>query len=393
MLRLIRSLKKYQSGHLPLYHISVVVLFWAIADGITSFVLPIFLKQVLKDLFLVGLVFASSSVFGIMADFYYGSEQKGKTFKPYFYLSLLLALLAYVLILFANSWFIFLIVMAFWGVYYQSLNFSIVDFVGRFSKKWEHAQFSGVINMFSSLGYLIAPLIAGYMILQGRISMMAAIFFMILSGLSFLFWFSKKKVVPEPPKRKLSFAKELKIWLKVGKKSFWVLIGGYLINTWDSLVWSMGPILLLTTLGTKGAFVMACFSIPKVFLQGYAGKLADKKGKKQFVFLGILIAGIFLSLFSFGNSLLFKMFMALGSAVGVAFFLPAADGLLIDMVSDFKQDEEEIAGLRGFSYDLAYVINPIVAGLLGSVIGLPATFLFFGAFLVFGAVLIKLLWR
>ena len=46
MLRLLRSIKQYKDGHQPLYHISLVILFWALADGIASFVLPVFMKQV-----------------------------------------------------------------------------------------------------------------------------------------------------------------------------------------------------------------------------------------------------------------------------------------------------------------------------------------------------------
>lgn len=393
MLRLFQSLKQYKDGHQPLYYISIVILFWAIADGIASFSLPIFLKQTLNDLSLVGLVIGSSSFFGLIADFIMGSEQKGRTFKPYFVGSVIMAIAAYFLSLKAQSWLVFLLIMAFWGFYYETFNFALIDFLSRFTKKWEHAQSSGVVNMFFALGYLLAPLIAGYVILRGRTSMTLALVFMLLSAFSFLWWFGTKKVYPEPPKKKLSFLKEMRLWFKVGRKSTMVLIGLFLLNIWDSLIWSMGPIFLISSLGEKAAYVMACFGIPRVFLQGYAGRWADKRGKKQFLISGLVIAGLFLSLFSFTNSLIYKIIIALASAVGAALVWPAVDGLFVDMIDGYKEEEEEVAGVRGLAHNLGYILGPIIAGFLGSSLGLPTTFFLYGIFLVVGALLMKLFWK
>lgn len=393
MLRLWQAIKQYKDGHQPLYHLSLVILFWSIADGIVSFALPIYLKQVLKDLFLVGLIFASSSFFGLLADIVFGSEQKNRTFRSYFVTSVILAIVAYLLTLKAYSWLSFLLVMALWGVYYESFNFCLVDFLSRFSKKWEHAQASGVVNMFFSLGYLLAPLIAGFVVLRGRIAMIDALFFITLSAFAFLFWFAGQGLKPEPPVKKLNFKEELKLWFKVGKKSFWVLNTSFLLYLWESLIWGMGPILLLSTLGAKGSFVMVCFSVPRVFFQGYAGYWADKKGKKSFLILGLIITGVFLALFSLSNNLIFKSLMALVSALGASLVYPAADGLFIDMIDGYKEEEEEIAGVKGVAFNLGYIIGPIIAGFLGRALGLSLTFIIFGIFLVFGAILMKVFWR
>ena len=265
--------------------------------------------------------------------------------------------------------------MALWGIYFDSLNFGIVDFLSNFTKKQEHAESSGVIEMFYSLGYLIAPIVAGYMILKNRSAMGAALFFMISSGLFFMFWFSRIKVEPKLSKKKLSFLKEFKIWIKIGKKSLWILLALFLYALWDAFVWSIGPIFLISVLQEKSAYVMACFIIPSVFLQGFTGRLADKKGKKGFLWIGLITAGIFLSLFSFSSSLFLYALLALGSAMGACLIKPAVDGLFIDVIDEYKDGEEEVAGLRSVAHNLGYIIGPILAGFLANSFGIPFTFL------------------
>ena len=393
MLRFWESIRKHKDGRQSLYRISVVILFWALADGIASFVFPVYLNQVLKDIRLVGLIFGSSSLFGIFFDFILGCDQNGRSFKPYFFFSIILACITYVLCFKVNSGLRFLLIMALWGIYFDSLNFGIVDFLSNFTKKQEHAESSGVIQMFYSLGYLIAPIVAGYMVLKNRSAMGAALFFMILAGFAFVYSFGNKKIEPEPPEKRLSFLKEVKIWLRAGKMGVWALLGLFLLNIWDAVIWSMGPIFLLSDFGEKSAYVMACFVIPSVFLQGFTGRLADKKGKKEFLFIGLASAGFFLSIFGLGRSLILKAFFALGSAIGASLVKPAADGLFIDMIDGYKKQEEEVAGLRSAAHNLGYIIGPILAGFLAKYMGMPNTFLIYGIVLVFGAGIIKIFWR
>ncbi|HUV47203.1 MAG TPA: MFS transporter, partial [Candidatus Bathyarchaeia archaeon] len=338
-MRILQAIIEHRQEHKHLYNIGSFFVLLTLADGIASFALPVYMEQVLKNLSLVGILFSTSSIFGLLASFLFGCEQKGRTFKSYFLLAFVLSLANFFLAIRATSWLSLLLVMALWGIYYEAINFGLVEFLNRFSRKWEHAYSSGLVQMFSALGYLLGPIVASLLILRNKEAMKAAIFFMSLAGLVFFWWFGRKKINPKPPKRRYRLRNEFKVWIRVGRKSFWVLLCSLLLTLfWESLIWSMGPIFLVQVLKEKSAYVMVCFGLPKVLLQAYAGRWADKKGKKQFLILGLIIAGFFLSFFGFGNHWFLKALAAMGSAVGASLAWPAADGLLIDVVYGRKDE-------------------------------------------------------
>jgi MFS family permease len=75
--------------------------------------------------------------------------------------------LVYPLILFsANSFVIYLIAMVLWGIYYDLKNIASFDYIGRYTEKREHADSFGLLSVFSSAGYLIAPLIVGLLVAE-----------------------------------------------------------------------------------------------------------------------------------------------------------------------------------------------------------------------------------
>jgi DHA1 family multidrug resistance protein-like MFS transporter len=392
---LLQLLGQSQQKNKVLSRFGLIILFYALADGIASFALPVYMEQSLQDLALVGLIFGSSSIFGAVGSLFFGFEQKGRTFKPYFLSAMVMAAAAYLLALKVQSWSGFLVIMALWGFYYEGINFSWMDFLGRYTQKAEHSGGAGIVQMFNALGYLLGPLLAGWLILRGRWAMAPALLFLFLSWLLFLAFFGRKKIAPDVPQRKLRLLTELKTWIRVGRRSFWVVLANFLQTAlWESLIWSMGPILLTRTLGSKSALVMALFLIPSVFLRGFSGRWADRKGKKEFVILGLVMAGLFLSLFGLFNSLLLKSLTAFLSACGVCLFWPAADGLFIDLVDGYSKDnEEEVAGVRGLAHNLGYVVGPMIAGFLGQALGLNITFIVYGAFLILGAGMIKGFWK
>ncbi len=401
MIRFLEAIKKYENGHRPLYHFALVIFLWAVVDGIISFSIPIYLQEAIKNLALVGFVFSLSSCFGLFWDLYLGSQQKGRVYKSYLWQGFLLtALMCFLIFKFSGLWW-FVVMMAVWGFYFENIWFGTFDFLDRFAKRWEHAESFGLVQMLRSAGYVLGPVIGGLAVFLGKGINMGIAFFLLLVGMGFFWtWFHKgeKRILhDEPPKKRLTKGKEVKLWLKVGKKAFWALIGIFLINLWDSLVWFMGPIFL--TLHQKGGggslagLTMASFVLPTVIVPGLAGRWADKKGRKGPMFLGFLLAGVFLALFGMGQGALIMMIWALFSAGSISLTIPAVNGLFVDAMAKVKIEDEEIVGARGVASSLGFIIGPVVAGFLGVIMEARMVFAIFGMMMILGAGIIGFFWK
>ena len=392
MLRLIHSLKKYEQGHRPLFLLSFVIFIWAIANGIVSFALPVVMSESLGDTFIFGLVFAASSFFGALFDFYLGFGIVKPNYKKFFYLTLLLTMLLSIFSLKAASLLMFLFIMAIWGVYYEYFHFAVLDFVSRFSKRWEYAESFGLTNMAKSLGYLIGPLIAGGALAVGQKAAFAdALVVSLVSLILFHYFFGKQKILlEEPSKKRINIKKEILIWLRIGKTAWPALFSNFLINIWDSTLWSFGAIFLADRLGIKTAGLSFVFLMaPLVFLEGFTGRLADKIGRRRPISYGLVIAGVSLAFFGRIQGFLSAAILLLISSVGIALSLPAANGWLIDLFVKVREDEEEILGIRGLSVNLGYIFGPLLMGFLVSAFGLGQAFMIFGAAIALGGMAIS----
>jgi len=221
---LVWHFKRYGSKHKALYFLSLIFLFWAIFDGIVSYIAPLVIVESGLSKTLMGIVIGASSVAGALFDFL-----MCRIFKSTFYRRIFIIMFAvcflYPLILWqAKSFVIYLIAMALWGIYYDLKSFGIFDFIGRHTEPVEHSSSFGVVAVFLSLGYLLAPILAGVLIgemVDWRPFVMAWIF-LLISFLFFLilFYLMRKEKSNSGQKehecRKVNLFLEIGLWEKLG---------------------------------------------------------------------------------------------------------------------------------------------------------------------------------
>src|SRR3989338_9146500 len=160
-------MRDYGRRHQALYLLSLVILFWAVFDGITTYVTPLVLTESGLSKTAIGLIIGSSSVFGAVVDFLMCKLFKNSHYRRVFMGMFAFSALYLLVLATAKTFWLFLLAMTLWGVYYDLKNFGSFDFIARFTRTAEHYSSFGVMTVFQAGGYLLAPLIAGFLIVDG----------------------------------------------------------------------------------------------------------------------------------------------------------------------------------------------------------------------------------
>jgi len=391
--------KKYGNRHKIVYTLALLMLFWCIYDGIITFITPIVITESGLSGTLMGIIVGTSSIAGALFDFIACRIFKSLFFRRVFLIMFGICLFYPLLLFRAKTFWIYIIAMALWGVYYDLKNFGIFDLVSRYTKHNEHSSSFGVVSVFVSLGYLLAPIIAGFMVGEsvGWQPFVASWIFLLISaifllGLIVLTRYQKNDATVPTAEvcQRVNFLNEVGLWKRIGKIIFPVLILTLLLNFVDSFFWTVGPLLAESFSGTFGfaGFFMAAYSLPALLVGWFVGPITGKFGKKRAALTCLFIGSIILStLFLFHNQMLLigVIFMA---SIFISMAWPAINGAYADYISETIRMENEINGLEDFFTNIGYVIGPMIAGFLVDLLGNTETFSVLGGFVAICALIL-----
>jgi len=125
----IKNLFLKNNNQLPLVLIfALVVMFWAIFDSSMQYITPILMKEQNFSNTLIGVIIGFSSVAGALFDFFIYKVFKDTNFRRVI-LVMLAICFAYPLLLWqAKTIWLFLFVVAIWGIYYDLYRFGMLNF-------------------------------------------------------------------------------------------------------------------------------------------------------------------------------------------------------------------------------------------------------------------------
>jgi MFS family permease len=385
---LITHFRTYGIKHKFLYSTSLMLFFWSIFDGIITYVTPLVITESGYSNTIMGIIIGSSSIAGALFDFLLSKYLQTSSWRR-LYLIMFAVCFVYPLILWQSKIiFIYLIAMALWGLYYDLLSFGNFDFVSREMQTDENASSFGVMGVFKSAGYLLAPLIVGLVIAEfvDWKPFVLAWIFLIIAFIIFIGFYlqGKKRGVKQerlPRYRPKGFLVEINLWKKIGKILLPFLSFTMLMSMHDSFFWTIGPILSQTFVDFKpldGLFLTA-FSLPPLIVGWFVDKFQNFLGDKA-NFKSYIISSIFLISFAFFRNPLVLLFIILISSTFSTFTWAIEQGMYADRIEDAFNREKEIAGLVDFSVNLGYIFGPILAGFLSDKVGYFNTFALLGIF-------------
>jgi len=380
-------------GYRNISLISLSALFFTLGNGVVWFVLPIIAEKLVDNLIVFGVLMALPFFIQFLFDIPLGmiSDYLGR--KKLIITGLFFMFLLGIYLPYTSSIIPYVIFMIILGVAGLIIVVPARSYVMRISPANKSSEFFGIFETLYQLGFTIGPVIAGYLLLVGLnqgVSYSGLFYsFVCLISIAFLLFLPDIVVGTHSIRHIItSFIHHDKIYLRgildyrdLNYAGLTVLLSTFVFVTIDGITWAIEP--LYTTEGYSTEFVgllLSVFVIPFLLFELPAGIIADRFGKTKVLFGGMLMGGIFFILFGLVDSKPLLLTSAFLSSTGLALSKPAIDGFLTDISS--KKERGGIVGVWNMTEDLAYVISPIIGGIIAEYYGLQLTFIFCGGLLI-----------
>ena len=367
---------------------SLVMFFITMGDSIMSYVSPIYFEEVLHNSTQMGLLIASSSLFGFVADLIISKLFPNKRYSFFLIWTIFLAILFPLSYAFLSPTITVLIFgMAVWGIYYEFLEFSNFHFIHEHQNPSDHSKSFGTLQSIRSIAWIVAPLVSSMLLMEGyRTSFMAAIGFFVVGLIAFVMFnasLPKKKHQTIEKVVKRNIWQEFVIWKILLRKIWPVWLFTIVIYLIDATFWTSGAILSeeLKHVHTYGSWLLPLYVLPFLFAGMITKKLGDAFGKKRVAFTSGSLAGLLLVAGGMVENISALLIIVLVSSIFTAIAIPEIMATSEDYVGRLKFFSNDMVGLERSAVSIAYVIGPALAGYLGGLVGHQLVFSFMGGVL------------
>jgi MFS transporter, DHA1 family, multidrug resistance protein len=366
---------------------TLMLFFWTLFDGLMSYVTPVIIDEHGFSGTALGLIIGSSSIAGAFFDFFLCRFVPNTNFRRAFIGMFILSALFPIIMLKGSMVWMFIAGMAVWGLYYDLYRIATYDFISRRPPSEEHAASFGIVQTFIALGYLLAPLVAGFLIHENVVGSAPIVASYLFLGIAFYLFilalFSVRHVtryqhtVRRPS---ISFLREIRIWRKLGNKIRPVLALTIMINVVSAFYMTIGPLLTeeLTELGPFGGIFMASEMLPMLIIGWFVGQFTVKFGKKRTAITSFLIGSVILIVMGFMHNAYLLIMVSFAASFFTSLAIPALNGAYADYISEARTIAIEIETMEDMSGNTGYVIGPILAGMVSDIFGYHLAFSFLG---------------
>jgi len=374
-----------------LYTASAMLFFWAIYDGILSYLTPILMESRGFTNTQIGLLISVSAISGAAFDFVISKFFRFSHYLRFFVFTFIICLTYPLLLWSSSSLYIYFLLMAAWGLTYDFVNFGIYDLSARISHKNERTQNITFIGTFKSVGYTIGPLLIAFLISYWSFSPSSLYFIYLFLALSLcayvvLFSLSPPRDFFQPVShlKPIRWITEISLWRKFIRLLLPVLIFNTLFYIFEAVFWTIGPIFSQSFPEFKNFSIifMAVYILPAIFVIKFAESITGRFGKKRTAYVSFILSSLFLIPFAFTSSPFVIIGLIFFSTVTGSLAWSAIAGAFVDYVAESDIHDNEIIGLKDFSANIGYIIGPTLAGLVSDSVGIRPTFAILGIFCI-----------
>jgi len=371
----------------------ITIVFFYLADGLIAYAMPIVIEQNSINMMVVGIILSLSSAAGFLTDIIFPELFPTRGVRFYTRLALGFALVT-ALTLFGLPHILWVLALGsvLWGAYYEAISFSHFTFVHQLIPAKKHDSAWGWLETIRSIGYVIAPILGAFLLLQNNKHPfgVALFFFLLASG---IFLGSRKAAKQMKPDlvatEHQTFSQELGIWRKILRKIWHIYFFYFALIMVDMAFWSVGILLSVEMLETSklSSLVLPAYMVPFLIVPLFASKLNLRWKKSQVAFVTAAAGALLLaigSIFSTGVLLILAIFVA---SVFLALATPEILAVFQDYTETLGVYGNDMVGLQRSASSFAWIIGPLVAGALSTLMGNQLTMSFF-AFVLFVSAII-----
>ena len=365
-----------------------MIFFWSIFDGILTYMLPILISQQGFSKIEMGLILGSSSFAGALFDIVASKYIKIPHFRTLYASLFVLSAALLGLIYLGNTIWIFLLAMAMWGIYWDLFHFANFDFISRAFPEKEHTSAFGILGVFQTLGFIVAPIIAGLLI-GDAIDDKPFLFAAAMLCLGFILYVGlyikslKQVELPGEGLKRHNWTQEYRLWAEIMKQLLPVLLLTFLVYVIEAFFWTIGPLIAEGgEFGNYGGFLLVAFSFPSLVIGWFVGSIANRFGKKKTALYSVLIGSCLLSAFSLLSNPFHIIVLVVLLSICIGFSYPTLNGAYADYISETIAYEKEIQGVIDLFYNLGWMVGPVAAGILAQQFGNNQSFSILGLFSV-----------
>jgi MFS family permease len=383
-MRHIHPLRMTNKAASSIYALGILIFFWTLFDSMITYITPLILESHNFSNTWIGIIIASSSVGGAIFDFLLCRFVKRIDYRRTL-LAMLAICFSYPIILgTANSVAVFIFAMVIWGIYYDFYAFSTFDYVSRYTKKEEYSKSFGILQMFRSIASIIAPIIAGVILVELFFKGIFIIAYIFLT-IALIFYFilihitKKSKYENLSNEKKRNIIVEFHLWKKIGRKILSPLTITFFLFFIESFFWTLSPLYAENfSMTLFGGIFLAAYSVPMLTSAWLIKGVTDKYGKKRTALVTLLIGSAIMCSFLFITNPYWAIATVLCSAFFFGLSFPSINSAYSDYISEEVKVEKEIATLEDASFNMAYIFGPLFAGLLSDIFNIPIAFAILG---------------
>jgi MFS family permease len=393
--------EKNQKYLFPLLYYMCIVFLMFLADGIMTYVAPIFIDNQLNSTFLMGCILGLSAFVALVCDTIFPTLFFRKKTLFFSYAAAGVALLFPVIFLvFPHQVPFFILAMIAWGLYYELLIFSNFHFVRAYVTR-EHRPLSwGMLSIFRSIGMILAPLLSTRLLHQKMSNPLwltiAVLIVTLFTIFGFQKFFMKRNEQGEPnpsqEEKHQSFTQQMKVWALLLKKIWPIYMFYIMLFILESTYLSIGALLSeeLLTGSIWGNFIIPAFVLPGLFVGLLVDPLCRRLGKKKTAFVAGATGG-FLLLFTWWISApFFLVVIIFCSSIFTGLATPAILSAVQDYIGRMGAYGGDLIGLQSSGSSIGYILGSVLAGAIAAWVGTEKTFAVIGGVLL--AVSLLCLW-